>query len=619
MAAEPARRVLGEQRGPGQLGERGPRLGQRDRGERGRRGGGDVRSRGAGRAAGTSARPGRSACRPTRRRPRAGRWFPRRSAARRGGPVRRRARRRGRRAAASAGPTALAQVTLSASGSPAECSTIAATAADSAAARSAPSRLTTSSAASCASSTSSGTGRAPSTTSPVSCDRLVTSTMQPGLPGSSGRTWSASCALSRSSSIRLPSSSVRSSALCASRADGTFMADTPSASKNHCSAVPGCIGALAGSNPRRFTYSWPSGKSGPTCRANRIARVVLPTPAVPVISAIEEACGTLPVAADAPGSSACSQSSSTRPPDEAGGLGRQLGRARRGLGGNRRRRGPQGRGFRPDGGRGRCRGRPGGYQRQPRDRLSRRRLGGHVERRVHREHPLVNPGQLGARVDAEVLGQLLPRVVEDAQRLGLPAAAVQGDHQQPARPLPQRVLGHQRGQLGHRRRGLPLGEHQVGPFLRRGGAQLGQPQPLRLRERSGHSGERLAAPQRERLVHDPRRTAQVARGTQLARPAKALLELAGVEAVGAEPQQVAAARGDEQPAPGPAATGPGPGAACPARERGAAPRRRCRCRCRRWPAAGHPTPRPPARRARRPGSPGSRAPRARRAAWAAPP
>ncbi len=42
MTAEPPRRVLGEQRGPGQLGQRGPRLGQRDRRERGRRGGRDV-------------------------------------------------------------------------------------------------------------------------------------------------------------------------------------------------------------------------------------------------------------------------------------------------------------------------------------------------------------------------------------------------------------------------------------------------------------------------------------------------------------------------------------------------------------------------------------------------
>jgi hypothetical protein len=159
----------------------------------------------------------------------------------------------------------------------------------------------------------------------------------------------------------------------------------------------------------------------------------------------------------------------------------------------------------------------------------------------------VNAGQLGAGVDAEVLGELLARVVKDAQRLGLPAAAVQRDHEKSPGALAQRVLGHQRGQLGHRRRWLPLRQQQVGPFLRRGGAQLGQPQPLRLGERPRHPGERLAAPQRERLVGDPRRAAQVPGGTQLARPAKALLELVGVEAVRAEPQQVAAAGGDQHP------------------------------------------------------------------------
>ena len=43
MTAEPARRVLGEQRRPGQLRERGARRGQRGPRERRRRGGGNVR------------------------------------------------------------------------------------------------------------------------------------------------------------------------------------------------------------------------------------------------------------------------------------------------------------------------------------------------------------------------------------------------------------------------------------------------------------------------------------------------------------------------------------------------------------------------------------------------
>ena len=51
---------------------------------------------------------------------------------------------------------------------------------------------------------------------PGSRARLVTSTRHDGLPGSSGRTCAASSALSRMTSIRLPASTLRYSAACAS-------------------------------------------------------------------------------------------------------------------------------------------------------------------------------------------------------------------------------------------------------------------------------------------------------------------------------------------------------------------------------------------------------------------
>ena len=57
---------------------------------------------------------------------------------------------------------------------------------------------------------SSVSGTAPSpATRPVSWLRLVTRTRQPGEPGSSGRTWSASRALSSTTSMRLPASRLR--------------------------------------------------------------------------------------------------------------------------------------------------------------------------------------------------------------------------------------------------------------------------------------------------------------------------------------------------------------------------------------------------------------------------
>ncbi len=173
----------------------------------------------------------------------------------------------------------------------------------------------------------------------------------------------------------------------------------------------------------------------------------------------------------------------------------------------------------------------------------------------------MQPGQLGAGADAELIGEPLPGVVEDPQRLRLAPGPVQGDHQQPARPLPQRVLGRQRGQLGHGCHVLALVEHEVRPLLGRGGAQLGEPVPLCLGKWPGHPGERLAAPQGERLLDRAHRAARVARRAQPARPVEALLEVIGVKATGGEAQQVAAARGNKDKsgaAPRPSGTSVGP-------------------------------------------------------------
>ena len=113
-------------------------------------------------------------------------------------------------------------------------------------------------------------------------------------------------------------------------------------------------------------------------------------------------------------------------------------------------------------------------------------------------------------------------------------------------------VGRQRGQLGHRRGRLPPGEQQLGPLLDRGGAQLGQPPLLGLGERAGHPGVGQAPPQRQRLVHRPQRAVKVAVRAQPAGRGQAALEVLRVEAAGAEPQQVAAAAGDERPGRRPA-------------------------------------------------------------------
>ena len=51
-------------------------------------------------------------------------------------------------------------------------------------------------------------------------------------------------------------------------------------------------------------------------------------------------------------------------------------------------------------------------------------------------------------VDAEFVVEQPPGVGVDAERLGLPPAAVEGEHQLGAQPFAQRVFGGERGQFG---------------------------------------------------------------------------------------------------------------------------------------------------------------------------
>ena len=136
----------------------------------------------------------------------------------------------------------------------------------------------------------------------------------------------------------------------------------------------------------------------------------------------------------------------------------------------------------------------------------------------------MDAGQVAAGVDAEFLGQHPAALGEYPQRLGLPPAAVQRDHQQPAHPLAQRVVGHHRGQVGHDLLVPAERQQHVGALFGGGGAQLAEPDPLGLRERPGDPGEGDATPQRERGVERGHRAGRVARLAQLAGPAQVLLE-----------------------------------------------------------------------------------------------
>ena len=75
---------------------------------------------------------------------------------------------------------------------------------------------------------------------------------------------------------------------------------------------------------------------------------------------------------------------------------------------------------------------------------------GRVQRWILRENRLLQRAQLRARLDANLLDQRSPRAPVRLERLRLPAAAVEGEHEVSTQTLAQRLLGHRRLELGTR-------------------------------------------------------------------------------------------------------------------------------------------------------------------------
>ena len=165
----------------------------------------------------------------------------------------------------------------------------------------------------------------------------------------------------------------------------------------------------------------------------------------------------------------------------------------------------------------------GGLGRLRRRLLGRRRP--ELERGVLREHGALDPLELRARLEAELLDQRLARVLVDLQRLGLPTRAVEREHQLGAEALPERMRRRQRLELRHEL-GVAAGrEPGLDPVLDRRHPELREPGDLGPRERGvGEVGEHGPAPERERLVPRAR--------------AEQLLEALGVQLAGLDAEQV---------------------------------------------------------------------------------
>ena len=120
------------------------------------------------------------------------------------------------------------------------------------------------------------------------------------------------------------------------------------------------------------------------------------------------------------------------------------------------------------------------------------------ERRILAQDRPFQPLQLLTWLDAEVFAERAPRLAIHVERLCLPAAAVEREHELAAEPLTVRVLGDQALQLGHEHVVCALIELCVDPALDGGEPKIVEPSRFCGRKRRVDSREGRPAPELER-------------------------------------------------------------------------------------------------------------------------
>ncbi len=178
---------------------------------------------------------------------------------------------------------------------------------------------------------------------------------------------------------------------------------------------------------------------------------------------------------------------------------------------------------------------------------------------VRSQDGLVQLGQFRSRIDAQLLPEQPAGVRVDRERLGLPPAAVEREHQLAAQPLPQRVRGRQRGQLRDRLRVAAGLQVHLQPGLQQPQPPLLQTVPLGLGVGAGHPRQRFALPEAQGGVQQRPGPVAVAAVPGLVGPARVVLREREVEHAVSDPDRVAAGLA-EQRRPGLGAEGlPQPG------------------------------------------------------------
>jgi hypothetical protein len=164
-----------------------------------------------------------------------------------------------------------------------------------------------------------------------------------------------------------------------------------------------------------------------------------------------------------------------------------------------------------------------------------------IQRGVLAEDRRLQLAQLRARLHADLVEQLAVRLAVGLQRLRLPAAPIQREHQMLHELLARRMLGHQVLQLADDVALAPGRQVGLQPRLQRRQALLLQPRDLGRRERLRREiGKRRPAPQPQRLAQHLGRLRRLAVRQRLPPAANELLEARRVELFGLHVEPVAA-------------------------------------------------------------------------------
>ena len=171
---------------------------------------------------------------------------------------------------------------------------------------------------------------------------------------------------------------------------------------------------------------------------------------------------------------------------------------------------------------------------------------GQVQGRILREDRQLELPQLQAWLDRQLVDQQRADGAVALQRVGLPAAAVQGEHQLPPESLPQRMFGHELSEFGAQHRVQPGGQLRLDAVLDHHEAERFEPLHLEPGERLGlQVSERTAAPQGLRFPQQGRGPVRVAVGERLPPGGRPVIERVQVQLAVRDPQHVTGRPGEQ--------------------------------------------------------------------------